>query len=486
LISRFCTLAWAVCVGVALFSASLKAANVPASQPADPATETKAVSEKQTVADADRDWFVPTKAQSTKRGRELPGYVRKLTLPGVAGEEAEDWLLFGLEHRSRYERRDDNYRTALGKDNQIMMRSRAYLGVQKILDPLRFGIEFQDSRQFHSDFPDNTGVVNENDLLQAFGELYFEDAVDGKPLRIQVGRMSFSYVDRRLRSRNNFRNTTNAFDGFRVHIGEDRSDWEVDVFAVQPVERQVRKFDHGDDERWFYGLVGTWRRWPQIGTLEPYYFILDEDRKDPAREDREIHTFGLHAYGPIAATGFDYDLDGAFQVGESGDRDHRAFMGHAELGYSFKHAWKPRIAFWGNYASGDRTPDDGLSERFDSLFGSSHSFYSFLDLFPLQNMINPAFQIRIKPTKQLQFAAYYRTFWLASDSDRWSRGGRRDVKGRSDDFLGQEIDLMARYTVSERLVFEMGYAHFFPGDFVQNTGPSPDSDLFYFSTTIRF
>ena len=101
-------------------------------------------------------------------------------------------------------------------------------------------------------------------------------------------------------------------------------------------------------------------------------------------------------------------------------------------------------------------------------------------------MINPAFQIRLRPTKQLQFVAYYRAFWLAGDSDRWSRGGRRDSIGKSGDKFGQEIDLMARYTVNEHLILEMGYAHFFPGAFVQNTGPSPDSDLFYFSTTSRF
>lgn len=43
--------------------------------------------------------------------------------------------------------------------------------------------------------------------------------------------------------------------------------------------------------------------------------------------------------------------------------------------------WKPRLALWFNYATGDRHADDGKSQRFDSLYGDNFSFYSYAGYF---------------------------------------------------------------------------------------------------------
>ena len=427
-----------------------------------------------------------SKAWGVRLETEPPGYVKTLDRSGIAGMEDLDWLDFGLEHRTRFEFRSDSRRPDLSDDEQFLLRSRVYIGVRDILDPLRFAVEFQDSRQFHSDFPERDRDVDEAEFVQAFAELYLEDALgDGYPLQFRAGRMSLEYVDRRLVARNRWRNTTNVFDGFRLRLGQPSADWQFDVFAVQPVERRLTSPDRPDEERWFYGLTGAWRRWSQYITLEPYYFVLDEDRKDRDRRDREIHTLGLHAFGPIGSTQFDYDFDTAFQFGDDGEQRQRAFAVYGEAGYTLQHEWRPRVSASVAYASGDRDPDDGLSERFDRLFQATHG-PSTSDLFSWQNIISPKIRLTLRPTSNLRLDTSYGAYWLAGDNDAWVIPGRRDPSGDSGDFVGQEVELRMRYKIDPRVELEVGYSHFFPGPFFRNTGPADDGDLFYVQTTLRF
>ncbi len=422
----------------------------------------------------------------TKRVADLPEYVRPMSERDERFADL-DWLLFGVEQRTRFEIRDDFFAAGGRSDERFLLRTRMYVGIRDVADPFRFGLEFQDSRRFGSELPENVGEIDENELLQAYGELYFKDGVgEGQPLSIRLGRMSFDSVDRRLFARNRFRNTTNAFDGLRVRLGDATTVWEVEAFAFQPVERRLRRFDHGDDERWIYGVAGYFRGWWPHVVLEPYYFALDEDRKGMT-PDREIHTIGLHAYGLIGETGFDYDFNVAFQFGDRTGGHHRAFAAHGELGYSFGDSWGTRVAGMLNYASGDDDPGDRSDERFENLFGAAHTMYGHADLFAWQNMVSPSLHVTTSPTERLRIEAVYRAFWLASDTDAFVRAALRDPTGESGDFVGQEVDLRLRYWICDGVELDVGYAHFFPENFVRNvTETTDDSDFFYVAMRVVF
>jgi len=431
-----------------------------------------------------------SKAWGTRQETDPPGYVRPMSLIGqdygIKGLEDLTWLDFGLEHRTRYEYRSDDYRQpVLESNNQFLLRSRAYLGVREVLDPFRFGVEFLDVRQFQSKFPEGTGDVNENDFLQLFGELYFKDALGlGQPISLRVGRMTLEYLDRRIISRQRWRNTLDAWDGMRLQLGQPDSDWQFDFFAAMPVERRLRQPDRSDEERWFYGLIGAWRKWSRYVTLEPYWFIFDEDFKLGSQRDREIHTMGLHGFGPIGDTGFDYDLDTAFQFGDDGEWEHRAAAIYGEIGYLFATAWKPRLSFSTFAATGDRHPGDRTIERFDRLFATNHPL-STSDYFTWQNVIGPKLRLEFQPLDPLKMDLSYGGYWLCSDSDAWVIPGRIDPTGNSGDFIGQELEIHARYQLTKQLDLEVGYSHFMQGDFVDNTGPADDSDFFYVQATLK-
>lgn len=459
------------------------AAEEPAKQDAGTASVTKCEPAASQPAEAKKPAHYVSKAWGVNGDGERPKYVKSLD---QAGLKDMDWLDFGLEHRTRFELRDDDYRRAeFQTDEPFQLRSRGYVGVKKILDPFRFVFEFSDGRQFNSKYPDTVSDVDENDIYQMYGQLYFKDALGpGLPVSLDVGRMALEYVDRKLVHRSSWRGTTNSFEGFRLRLGEAASDWQFDFFAVQPVERRVRQMDRADEERWLYGLVGAWRKWSEIITLQPYYFILAEQRKNEVVNDREIHTMGFRGFGLIGNTGFDYDFDTAFQFGKDGDLIQRAFASAGELGYTFNHKWKPRLSSWTVYASGDRDPNDGSNNRFDSMFGDGHGF-SNSDLFSWRNLISTKLRYEMVPLKDLKFDTAYGGYWLASDSDAWVVPGRRDRTGRSGDFVGTEWDARVRYQIDPRADVELGYSHLFPGDFVKNAGQADGSDFLYLAMTVR-
>jgi hypothetical protein len=162
----------------------------------------------------------------------------------------------------------------------------------------------------------------------------------------------------------------------------------------------------------------------------------------------------------------------------------RTFAGMAEAGYTFKHKWKPRIALLSFYASGDRSPNDNVNNRFDRLYGNGNTF-SMLDYFEFTNMVTETVRYSMDPTDKLRVEMLYRPNWLASSKDSWTVPARRDAAGQSGSFVGQSLEVSVRYQVLKQLEIETGYAHFMPGSFTRNTGPADDSDFFYVQTTCK-
>ncbi len=398
------------------------------------------------------------------------------------------WVQFGLESRTRYEYRWNDYSTpGLIEDDALVTRNLLYIGIKEVLDPFRLVVEMEDSRRFFSDRIENPNVEDHLEPLQAYVQLHFDDVIDGAPLSLSIGRMAFDAVDRRLISRNRNRNTINAFDGVRLRLGDEVAPWEMDIFATRPVQRSVDSFDESDSDSTFYGVAGYWRGWSPHLVIEPYWLWLDQRDASPALLRKNLHTFGLHAFGEWGERkAWDYDLSVAGQLGSSQGRDQEAWAAHVEAGYTFDSAWRPRVALWLNYASGDRSPDDDTNERFDPLFGASYAFYGYASYFSWQNMINPAVRLSFQPAKALKCELMHRFIWLASDSDAWVRGLRRDSTGGSGSFVGQELDARLAWQVCDCFSMDLAYAHFFPGELTDNTGRAPGSDFVQIAATLTF
>lgn len=431
------------------------------------------------VSAADQNYYVERRSYGTTREPDPPRYVRRLDQAGGPAYASYDWLDLGLDHRSRFEYRDNDFRRTRDViDTPLLLRTRAYVGVHDRFDPFRFHIEMADSRAYHGEFPRDDRDFNEFEFIQAAAELYFADALgQARPLRVQAGRLAFEYLDRRLLARNEWRNTANTFQGVRVILGQESNDWQVDLLALQPQQRLLSDQDRPSPGEHVFGVIGNWRRWSRWITLQPYYLMLEQNARN-GRAPRHIHAPALRAYSVLGDSGFDFDMDLMVQRGESAGQTHRALGFTFEAGYTARLPWKPRFSAFYGYASGDDSPTDNRSGRFERFFGFARP-WSNNDYFQWENLHAPKTHIEFQPIETLRIDTGLNGYWLASETDRWNNGKLRDPSGASGTFIGSEIDLRIRYKVLPRVEGIFGYTFFRPGGFTRRTGRDDNSHFFY-------
>lgn len=464
---------------------------------------------------AAEDYYVKTRGYRSEPETDPPRYVRNLSKTQFEQFRDVDWLDIGLEFRTRYEYRENDYRpvpTGTNSsnvfrpkpDNLWLLRTRAYVGVHDILDPLRFAVEFQDSRSYNGLYERNVSDVNEFELIQGYAELYFKNLLGhNRPLSIRAGRQSLELLDRRLIGNNQFRNTTNNFEGFRVRFGKQQNSWDLDTFAFQPVERLKYDFDRPDESTWIYGGILSIRRWSDFITVQPYFLGRKQNGNttNPVaanrKPDMDIYAPGVRIYG-VLSNGFDYDADLNKQFGRFGAlsgtrqtlRQHDAVAYSIELGYTFDHDWRPRTSVLYAYGSGDKNPSDNLNQRFDAFYGFNQP-WSRNDYFSWDNIHAPKARIEFAPYKDVRIDTAYNAYWLASNTDAWNRANLRDPTGRSGTFLGHEFDIRMTHKLNPYVDWSLSYARFTPGDFTKALaragGPftTEPSNFFYFEVSLN-
>jgi hypothetical protein len=431
----------------------------------------------------------PARSYGTRPDTDPPKYVTPLSTVDAAWSNL-DWIDAGLDFRWRYEYRDDDLRRNIaGLDDPHLVRTRAFLGIREKLDPLRLGIEFEDARRYGGGFARDGRDINEFELIQLWAELHFADLLgrdtrgNNRPLSLRAGRMAFEYLDRRLLANNQWRNTTNNFQGLRLQLGQQANDWQLDLLAVQPLERLPYEWDEPVDGQWLYAAVGEWRRWSDIVTLQPYFLSLHQDPQ-PGVVSRRIHALGLRVYGDIGSSNWDYDLGAVGEFGRNGTERHRAFGWTSEIGRRFQAPWQPRWSAFYGYASGDRDPNDGVSNSFERYYGFARP-WSANDYLTWENLHAAKTRLELQPHRNIAVDLGYSAYWLASKTDGWRNAGLRDRTGDSGRFLGHEFDLRAVCKLHDRAQVILGYAHFLPGAFPRALGKSRDSDFFYLEFSLK-
>ena len=201
-----------------------------------------------------KNWIEPADAVlNLRRELEWSRYVKTaMHLP--------DWIDLGLENRTRFESYDHPWRSTQaigggGTDAQLALRSRVRVGLGGN-GPFRFLFEGQDARALSNDEPGdfkNNTMVNQFDILQLLGSLTLNN-VGGSGLRtdLHFGRMTMDFGMRRYIARNDFRNTTNAFDGVHWQIGQGKT-WRFRAFLVDPVFRDMEQLDAHTTQSVFWG-----------------------------------------------------------------------------------------------------------------------------------------------------------------------------------------------------------------------------------------
>lgn len=443
-----------------------------------------------------KHWIEPADAVLNQR-RELE-WNRYLK----TGLHVPDWIDLGLEQRTRFESYDHPWRTsqAIGDgrtDAQVPLRSRLRIGLGGD-GPFRFLFEGQDSRSLlngdRGDFRDTT-TVNEFDILQLLGSLTLNNVL-GTGLRTDVhfGRMTMDFGRRRLIARNDFRNTTNSFDGLHWQIGHDKT-WRIRAFAVEPVVRDDVRLDQQYHNSLFWGTYLESRHVPWF-QIDAYYFGLNDQRLPNGTTHRTYSTAGGRLYKDPKAGEPDYEIETTWQTGHRDVTKHFAHFQHVDLGYTFNLPWTPRLVFHYDYASGDRKPGDSQDGGFDTLFGARRWEYGPTGIwgpFFRTNLSSPGWRLIVTPAEGWTVQVKHRVWHLAQSRDFFGSSGLRDSTGNAGTALGHDVELRAQWTVSSNLDFDAGYVHWFKGSYFDRlpasaglpAGGNNDSDYFYIQMRLR-
>lgn len=325
-------------------------------------------------------------------------------------------------------------------------------------------------------------------------QLFFDLRVCGgqeRPVILRVGRQELLYGNERYVSPSDWANTRQRFDAVKLFWAYP--DWTVDMFYAKPAVVQRRQRDRYDEDFDFYGLYVTYTGIPRHG-LDLYAFAVDHTgalvNPNGRAGDKSTYTLGSRFWGKTG--GFDYETELAGQWGHWAGNIVQTWSWSATAGYTFEdYACKPRLGLGFDWASGDDNPADGKVGTADQLFADGHKYLGYMDLVGRQNITAARADLSawIVPGS-VKGALAYHAFWLSDPEDAlYNAGGgvvRRDPTGHSGREVGQELDLTVEWKLDAHSNVLVGYSHFWDSDFITNTGPSEDADLFYVQYQLKF
>lgn len=350
------------------------------------------------------------------------------------------------------------------------------------------------------------------------------------PLTVKIGRQELTYGDQRLVGSAMWLNTPHTFDAVKVRY--QNAFMGADVFTSSLVYTRNDGFNKSNPQDLLSGLYLDFPGLSKNNVIETYVFarnvargIVTDDWSEvpapfrfPAPQD--IYTIGFRAKSKPGTLGaWDYGIE---LMGQLGNRtavypatpvpvaktaprlSQEAYAFVLQTGYTWKDSpWKPRLAFIFSGASGDHSSADKNSETFQNLLPSNHGLYGLMDLSGLQNILDYRLAFSVKPSAKTSLAFDFHQQVLMSTYDYWYNvaGVPRNTPGAApgsgrgyginpgyNGNLGQEIDLIAGWTVTRGLLLESGVGHFFRGPYIKESFRavgSKDADYLYIQATLN-
>lgn len=421
-------------------------------------------------------------------------------------------ITFDTELRGRLEVRDNNYdfdSSVNAPQDASWLLTRFRLGM--LFTPsswFKVYVQGQDIREIGGSRPNNIGAFGADgddvfDVLQAWAEV----GNDHKGISLRAGRQPLNYGDQRILGNPQWSNPTRAWDALRLRYAQDS--WNLDLFTGSPVNFVNNRWNQSD---WFSthetrnamvsGIYLSTKSLVPWHKVSEFYLLNEQAEKAPgapgaplgASGKTNLWTLGTLMKGdPQKLHNWDYELEMAVQFGRVAGLNQAAFAGHWGTGYNFTHPWKPRLGVQYNYASGDSDPNDGSSNTFQNLFPGNHALYGFMDTTGWMNMHNPQINFSLQPTTKLKLTIDYNLFWNASNDDAWYGANTTSVvrpvnanARRASNFRGQELDLNAFYKLNSHVALQAGYAIYFAGRYLAQTGASDTAQFGYAQLQLNF
>ena len=398
------------------------------------------------------------------------------------------YLSLGGQLRGRLESvRNFGLVEGAGRDDAFELM-RALLSADLHLGPhLRLFAEGKQASAFSRDLPGGKRPLDQDEweLQNGFAEL----SADGVTAR--VGRQELLIGSQRLVSPLDWTNTRRTFEGFRV-MAHVRT-LMLDGFLTRPVVIKNTDWNTRDPATVFWGLdVRPFTAAPKFA-WDVYGLVLSQDATTKLwgyTGEHDRLTLGVRTTGELGKPTLRFEVEGGYQTGTLADKDIAAFFAASDVIKSFPtRTLKPTLGLGLDYASGDGDPADGKVGTFHHLFPLAHAYVGYMDVVGRQNLIEARAATTIAPAPALSARAGLHRFMRASTADAaYAKAGAVLVKAPGTERgLGTELDLTAAYKMNRHTKLDVGYGHFAPGAFLENSSlQAVGSDWGFVSTTFTF
>jgi len=399
----------------------------------------------------------------------------------------------GGEERIRYEYRDNFDLNKSKNDNgsQILSRFKLHAAADLLDEYLNkkaeFFVEGLDARDIPYQTKALSGQTDSFDLHQAFLQLY---NVMGSDIDVKLGRQEMNYGAKRLIASPTWSNAVRSWDGAVIHYHQ--GGLYSDLIYGQTVQYQDKEFNVSDGHEILSGIYSGYQK-SKVSPLIEWYYLNQDD----TRGINDIHreTAGARIKMKIA-TGTTVDVELPYQWGSTGKittgtKQIKAYAFHANVAKDFTDwFWKPQMNISYDEASGNKDPNGKVSNTFVPLYQTVHEPYGEMDFFRWENVRNPEFNMVFSPTEKFRFKPQVDFFWLQSKNDSWYNSSgtaiRTATSGKRSYYVGSEASIRFFYDFTKNIKFECGYAHFFSGGYVKDTGPNDDADWIYSQMILKF
>ncbi len=401
------------------------------------------------------------------------------------------WMSLGGQMRDRIEGWDNFGFNAANDDTYNLWRLVAHADIH-FKETWRFFIEGKSALSSNRDLPGGTRTLDRDDLAlqQAFVDLNVSLAHDSR-LTIRPGRRELLFGAQRLVSPLPWSNTMRTWDG--VSMIYKNPQWTSTAFYTHFVPVKKTKFNSSTNDQLFSGVYSTWKMPKTTAQMDLYWLSLDRLRQLFAGPNGtaqiakgNTNTIGSRLFGQLSSSEMSYDLEAAYQFGDFGQKTISAFMFASILNYPLKTIKLNPVVFGGfDYASGGN-PSSSKQKTFNQLYPLGHKYYGLMDIIGRQNAVDLHGGSSVKLWPKGQVAFDYHQFWLANSNDAlYSPGGaivRKSGTNRCS-HIGAELDTYITHTFGCHLFALFGYNHFFPGQFIRQTGPDKSINFTYLQLT---
>lgn len=385
------------------------------------------------------------------------------------------YLSLGGEVRQVYEFYDNNAFGAGPQDDDGFLLQRYMFHADLHLSRhfrafIDLKANFEDGREGGPRPPDEDRL----DLHQAFVDLSLYPAHDAS-LTFRPGRQELLYGSARLISHRNGPNVRQSFDGLKLIT--KFAGWQVDGFFARPVETDPGPFDDDTiDERSLWSAYATRpvRGLGRRGGLDVYYIGARNENAVFAQGAGEEtrHTVGSRVFG--GARGFDFNWELFGQFGDFGDDRIRAWSLGTDTGYTFEAVTgSPRVGLRANAISGDTDRNDDTLGTFNALYPRG-GYFGEIGVVGPSNLLNLHPQVDFNLRRDLVLTFDTVLFWRYSLDDGLygPPGNLVRAPGEADGrFIGTQPSVILTYRPTDQLQFVATYTVFFPGRFIEQTGP---------------